>query len=260
MKYLIYSLLFLLFLSGCVTKENFSSNSVLAVVKISLESDIEDISYSSGVIIASELIKGNKQKITILTAAHAVADDNDDMVSRLSRTITTRPEDEVMKNNILLLLKLEKPRLVVLFPVSDIIVDTPAIILKHNDILDIALIQITIPSKVPVHVAKIVGLSHLMVGQRLWNCGYSASVGKILNRGIFSGYRYNSPANNKDFSLNKAEALYSGTVYLGNSGGGIFNDDGQLVGIVTGAYIGRLGMISSSFVPIDKNVIKKLKK
>lgn len=95
----------------------------------------------------------------------------------------------------------------------------------YNRNQDLALLRVTdgIEEKDVAPIAE----DSPMVGDKIWVVGYGAGVEDIMSQGIVS------KSNTKSIHAPETHCiLIDASVYYGNSGGGVYNDDNELIGVV----------------------------
>lgn len=113
----------------------------------------------------------------------------------------------------------------------------PAEVVGYSDLLDLAVIKIRTPKKIPVAVVG--DPQSLKVGHPLYAIGNPYGLKWKLSVGFVG--KLGDDLSVKDF------IVFDGAVHPGNSGGGLFNVSGELVGIMAEAdFMGGIGFAVSS--------------
>lgn len=92
---------------------------------------------------------------------------------------------------------------------------------------DLATIWFTVSRKIKLKVAPVAKNHNFVVGEKLWLTSSPAGAYPLLNEGIFGGWCRAS------LFVVHPGGYYTGGVSPGSSGGGIFNDKYELVGVIS---------------------------
>ncbi len=126
-------------------------------------------------------------------------------------------------------------------------------VLRLNSDNDLALLEAINVNGLVSHRVAQVALENEEIGNKLYIVGHPGGLGFTHIEGVVSAYRgnMNEPDEAQDAMYAGPFMQVSGSIWRGNSGGGAFNDRGELVGIAS-FMTGKNGAPNTSFfIPVE---------
>lgn len=108
-----------------------------------------------------------------------------------------------------------------------------ATVLKHDQAHDLALLKVNKVEDVPNHHVAPIAASAPLIGEKLSIYGHVVGMTWTYTQGLVSAYREENFRPVESDGKRGPYMQVAGEVFKGNSGGGAFNDRGELVGIAS---------------------------
>jgi S1-C subfamily serine protease len=108
-----------------------------------------------------------------------------------------------------------------------------ATVLKHDQTHDLALLKVNKIKDVPNHHVAPIAASAPLIGEKLSIYGHVVGMTWTYTQGLVSAYREENFRPVESDGKRGPYMQVAGEVFKGNSGGGAFNDRGELVGIAS---------------------------
>jgi hypothetical protein len=222
-------IIFGFFFSGCVRRATIAESILLSSVIVS-----SDDSKGTGVVISSNKV-GDLEETLVLTAKHIVQNEkvvplfSDADFDKALKLITLLPEkydvsyDMITKNMVLIEKSFSPFVRIITESVENGVSKNREIwasvkyLSKNKDLVILSFVS----KKTLLYPARIRKKNKIIEGEELWACGFAISE-LTLTKGVLGRKIY----------TNTERGLYTGGVIGGSSGGGIFDKDGFLVGII----------------------------